>query len=102
MENTPFTRRENNMNKISRYFRGVGEEARRVRWPDQKTLWHAVGIVLLIAVGFSLFIYLCDLLTIQIMKGFDNAFPKSSTSTSADSAAAAIVAIKNMLGGFLK
>lgn len=91
------------MKKISKYFRGVGEEARRVRWPDQKTLWQAVGIVLLIAVGFALFIYLCDLLTIQIMKGFENAFPKDSTSTStSSSAAAAIVTIKNVLGGLLK
>ncbi len=90
------------MKKVSKYFRGVGEEARRVRWPDQKTLWNSVGIVLLIAVGFALFIYLCDLLTIQIMKGFDNAFPKNSTSTDSSSAASAIVAIKNMLGGFLK
>lgn len=91
------------MKKITRYFRGVGEEARRVRWPDQKTLWHAVGIVLLIAVGFSLFIYLCDLLTIQIMKGFENAFPKDSTQTgTSTSTAASIVALKNIFGGLLK
>ena len=37
------------MNKISKYFRGVAEEARRVRWPDQKTLWKAVAVVLVIA-----------------------------------------------------
>lgn len=86
------------MNKLKKYFRGVGEEARRIRWPDSKTLWKSVGIVLLISVGFALFIYLCDLLTIQIMKSFENAF-KNNTSTDSSSAAAEIV---NLIGGFLK
>jgi preprotein translocase SecE subunit len=82
------------MNKFTRYFRGVGEEARRIRWPDQKTLWKAVGIVLVIAVFSALFIALADWLTIQIMQGFSNAFPKSSTSSSG-AAADLIVTIIN-------
>jgi preprotein translocase SecE subunit len=65
--------------KFMKYFRGVGEEARRVRWPDQKTLWKNVGIVLLISIGFALFIYACDALTIQIMKSFKNAFGTSTS-----------------------
>ncbi|MFA6829245.1 MAG: preprotein translocase subunit SecE [Bacilli bacterium] len=88
------------MKKISRYFRGVGEEARRVRWPDQKTLWKYVAIVLVIAVGFALFIYACDALTIQIMKAFNSAFGTDSASTS-DSAATAQMAM-NFIGGLLK
>lgn len=79
------------MNKFTRYFKGVGEEARRIRWPDQKTLWKAVGIVLLITVFASLFIALCDYLTIQIMKAFETAFPKSSSSSATSGATAMIM-----------
>lgn len=90
------------MKKITKYFRGVGEEARRVRWPDQKTLWKAVGVVLTIAIGFSLFIYLCDLLTIQIMRGFENAYPKDSTSTDSATSSAVAAIITNFLGGLFR
>ena len=38
------------MNKRKRYFRGVGEEARRVRWPNAKQLWKSVVVVLVIAI----------------------------------------------------
>ena len=63
------------MNKISKYFRGVAEEARRVRWPDQKTLWKAVAVVVVIATVAALGTVLSDYLTVQIMKAFENAIP---------------------------
>lgn len=87
------------MNKISKYFRGVGEEARRIRWPDQKTLWKSVGIVLLIAVGFALYIYLCNLLALQIMKGFRTAFGVESSESTDSETTSEIV---NIIGGFLR
>lgn len=77
------------MKKITKYFRGVGEEARRIRWPDSRTLWRSVGIVMVISVVAALAIVLSDWLAAQIMKAFEEAFPKSSDSSS-ESAAAAI------------
>jgi preprotein translocase SecE subunit len=90
------------MNKVTRYFKGVGEEAKRIRWPDQKTLWKAVGIVLLISIVSAGSIALSDWLAIQIMKGFTNAFPSNSTSTSSTSAAAANIVAWFINGGLLK
>ena len=34
------------MKKIRKYFKGVAEEAHRVRWPSAKELWPAVGVVI--------------------------------------------------------
>lgn len=74
------------MNKISKYFRGVAEEARRIRWPDQKTLWKAVGVVLSISLIAALFIVLSDWLTLYINRGFSNAFNQGSSSSSSTAA----------------
>lgn len=76
------------MNKISKYFRGVAEEARRVRWPDQRTLWKAVGIVMVISIVAALATVLSDYLTVLIMKSFEIALPTSSSSSSSSEAAA--------------
>lgn len=71
------------MNKITKYFRGVGEEARRIRWPNQRTLWRSVAIVLTISIVSSLAILFSDWIASEIMKSFEEAFPKPSTSESA-------------------
>lgn len=76
------------MNKISKYFRGVAEEAKRVRWPDQRTLWKAVGIVMVISIVAALATVLSDYLTVLIMKSFEIALPTSSSSSSSSEAAA--------------
>ena len=85
------------MNKISKYFRGVAEEAKRVRWPDQKTLWKSVAIVLVIATVAALAIVLSDYLTVLIMRSFEIAMPTSGTSNS--SAAAMLINYVN--GGLI-
>ncbi len=93
-----------NMNKFTRYFRGVGEEARRIRWPDKKTLWFSVGIVLVIAIVSALVTYGSDWIGIQINRAFGIAFPTSSSgsSTDTDSSSGETVAnIINMIGGGL-
>lgn len=88
------------MNKISRYFRGVGEEARRIRWPDGKTLFKAVAVVLVIAIICALAMSLFDFLSSQIMKAFEDAFPKKdSASDSATEAVAMLVNTIYCLGG---
>lgn len=67
------------MNKITKYFRGVGEEAKRVRWPGAKTLFKAVLVVLVISILCALFMVLFDFLASRIMKAFEAAFPKKET-----------------------
>jgi preprotein translocase SecE subunit len=74
------------MHKIKNYFKGVGEEARRVRWPHRKQLWTAVGVVCAITVISSLIILFDDWVTLEIMKGFENnALASSSSSASGGS-----------------
>ena len=87
------------MSKFTRYFKGVGEEAKRVRWPNQKTLWKAVGIVLVISIVTALFIALFDYLTVQIMRAFDSAMPTSSSGSSSSSSGAAAMFVDLLKGG---
>ncbi len=76
------------MRKLTKYFRGVGEEARRIRWPNSKVLWKSVGIVMVISIVAALSIVLSDWLAAQIMKAFEEAFPKN-TESATDTANAA-------------
>ncbi len=92
------------MNKITRYFRGVGEEARRIRWPNRKVLWTAVGVVLVIAIVSALVTWGSDWLAIQINRAFQIAFPSAShAGESADSSTTEAVAalISYISGGIL-
>lgn len=82
------------MKKISKYFKGVGQEARRIRWPNKTILWSAVGVVCTITVVSALALLGCDFITAQILKAFDNAFPSSSTSS-------AVAAVIDTVGGLL-
>ncbi len=83
------------MNKFTKYFRGVNEEAKRIRWPDRKTLWKSVAIVLIISVIAALAIAGSDGLAIQINKAFRIAFPEKNSSSSG--AAAAIQWFKGVM-----
>ena len=89
------------MNKISRYFRGVGEEARRIRWPNRKILWTAVGVVLVIAIVSALVTWGSDWLAIQINRAFQIAFPSASNAADADSSASAeaVAALVHIISG---
>ena len=79
------------MNKISKYFHGVAEEARRVRWPVQKTLWKAVSVVLVISIVAALATVSSDYLVVLIMRAFEIALPTSSSSSDSSSAAAMLM-----------
>lgn len=81
------------MKKISKYFKGVAQEARRIRWPNKTILWSSVGVVRTITVISALALLGCDFITAQILKAFDNAFPSSSTS--------AVAAVIDSVGGLL-
>lgn len=89
------------MNKFTRYFRGVSEEARRIRWPDAKTLFKAVAVVLVIAIFVALCMSLFDFLSSQIMKAFEDAFPKKDSSTDSSEAVEVVQNVINYirLGG---
>ncbi len=90
------------MHKISKYFRGVGEEARRIRWPDKRTLGLSVAKVLAIAIVAALVMLLSDYLVGEILKAVGEAFPETSAATStsgADTSASAAEAIRSLLGG---
>ena len=84
------------MSKMTKYFRGVNEEARRIRWPDRKTLWKAVAVVLVITIISALVMYFSDFIASQIMKAFDLVFPKSSNSDST-STSEAIAMLVNLI-----
>lgn len=82
------------MNKIKNYFKGVGIEARRVRWPHKKKLWKAVATVCIIAIIAALLIFFEDWITIQILQAFEDVFPSSEASSSAsESATSALMAM---------
>lgn len=84
------------MRKIKRYFKGVGTEVRRIRWPNRRELWPSVGVVLSVAVIAALGLLLCDFISSEILRAFESAFSTNSSS-SADSVAAVI----NTLGELL-
>lgn len=87
------------MNKISKYFRGVNEEARRVRWPTGHELLKYVLIVLSITIIVALFLYFFDFLAIQINRAFENAFPKEETTEETQEATAMLI---RYIGGIIR
>jgi len=98
------------MRKIRNYFKGVGQEVRRIRWPKKKQLWSSVAVVCVITIFAGLAIYFEDWLTIQVMKGFEDAFPSSASSsaggngsiTPAAAIKPALTIIANYIGGLIK
>lgn len=95
------------MKKITAYFKGVGEEARRVRWPNKRKLWTSVGIVLFITVLSALVIYFEDYITVMILKAFETNNPTSSGSSSGTGGSNSIVPeaatmLKYFIGGLFR
>lgn len=89
------------MRKIKKYFRGVAEEAHRVRWPSAKELWPSVGIVIGVTVICAIVLAISDYLALMILQAFQRVNPNtaSSSSDAAEAAEAAIVALTNFFGG---
>lgn len=69
------------MSKISRYFRGVAEQAKMVRWPKRKELLRAVGIVLIVVSVAAIALTLSDGIVGGLLKALDNQFASSSSSS---------------------
>lgn len=56
------------------YFKGVGREAKRIRWPKREEFLPAVGVVICIAVFAALFLVLEDLAAGTLIKQLKKAF----------------------------
>ena len=69
------------MRKIGRYFKGVAEEAHRVRWPGSKELWKAVAIVVVILVICCLVLLLSDYIAYEMRSAFEGQIPSTATSS---------------------
>jgi len=85
------------MRKLKKYFKGVAEEAHRVRWPSGKELWKSVAVVCVITIICCLVLLLSDYIASQMMKAFSKNMPSTSTSDSEESAA-----LLKYLGGLIK
>lgn len=62
------------MKSILRYFKGVGREARRIRWPERETFIPSIIVVICIAIFAGVFLSLEDLATATILEQLRNAF----------------------------
>ncbi len=85
------------MKRINRYFKGVGEEVRRIRWPSRHLLWTSVLVVCCVTIIFALSLLFCDFIAAEILKAFESAF--ESGSGESESSATALL-IQN-IGGLL-
>lgn len=56
------------------YFRGVGREAKRVRWPKRETFLPAIGVVIAITVFAAIFLVLEDLAAGTLIEQLQKAF----------------------------
>jgi|LAHS01.1.fsa_nt_gb preprotein translocase SecE subunit len=93
------------MKRIRSYFKGVNQEARRVRWPHKKQLWTAVGVVCVITIVSALVILFEDWITVQILKGFETNMPSSTNSSGGgggESITPAIRIITTFIGGLFR
>lgn len=62
------------MKSILRYFKGVGRETRRIRWPERETFIPSIIVVICIAIFAGVFLSLEDLATATILEQLRNAF----------------------------
>lgn len=87
------------MRKTKKYFRGVAEEAHRIRWPSAKDLWRSVGIVLGITIICCLVLVLADYLTYQIIHAFSANIPSSASSSAVAAVAESAIVF---IGGLVR
>lgn len=63
------------MKKVVRYFKGVGREAKRIKWPTREVLTSSIIVVICITVFAGLFLaledYAAGVLLEQLRKAFE-------------------------------
>ncbi len=61
--------------KIIRYFKGVGREAKRIKWPQSETLIPAIIVVICITFFAGIFLsledYAANIILEQLQKAFE-------------------------------
>ena len=62
------------MKKILGYFKGVGTEMKRIRWPKKEQLTPAIVVVICITVFAGLFLVIEDLAASTLIQQLRNAF----------------------------
>lgn len=64
------------MNKVTNYARGVGHEAKRIKWPKRKELFPAFITVLVITIFAAIFLlienYASEVLVGQLRQAFES------------------------------
>ncbi len=70
------------MSKIKRYFRGVVEQGKMVRWPKRKELLQAVGIVFGVVLVAAISLVISDWIVSGLLKSLESQFASSSASSS--------------------
>jgi preprotein translocase SecE subunit len=66
------------MSKIKRYFKGVYEQAKMVRWPTSKELFSSVAIVLVVVIISAIALSLSDLGISELLKLLEKQFGTTS------------------------
>lgn len=62
------------MSKLRKYFKGVGVEAKRVRWPKKNDLWTSIGVVIFVTVFCSLCLACADGIAAKLLGLLEEAF----------------------------
>ena len=70
------------MSKIKRYFQGVVEQAKMVRWPSRKELLSSVLIVLAVVAVAAIALSLSDALVGELLKLLEKQNPVDSGTSS--------------------
>ena len=71
------------MSKIKRYFQGVIEQAKMVRWPSKKELFSSVLIVLGVVIIAAIALSVSDAIVGEVLKLLEQQNPTESGTTSA-------------------
>ena len=70
------------MSKIKRYFQGVVEQAKMVRWPSRKDLLNSVLIVLAVVIVAAIALSISDAIVGELLKLLETQNPPADSATS--------------------
>jgi preprotein translocase SecE subunit len=62
------------MSKLSKYFKGVVKEGKRVRWPKKHDLWSSIAVVVCVALFAAICLALSDLITAELLGQLEDSF----------------------------
>ena len=62
------------MSKLTKYFKGVAKEGKRVRWPKKNELWGSIAVVVAVTLFAALCLAASDALTAELLGQLEDAF----------------------------